>query len=70
MTPLPLPARKLSRATTAELIAQYDLVTYGPNRGGMPNDSMRRRRISRICDLVLARAEAGDRLADQWLKDA
>lgn len=65
-----VPASKLPKLTTTELIGQYDLAAYGARRGEMPNWKMRRARIARITDLLLVRAEDGDVEADRWFQEA
>lgn len=61
-------AAKLPGLDTTALIAQYDhaISTYA---GRYSNTAPRQKRINRICDLLFARADAGDAEADAWLAD-
>ena len=62
-----IPARDLAKASTADLIAQYDKA-IGSFAGRYSNTAPRQRRINLIVDLLAARADKDDALALDWLK--
>lgn len=69
MTTTTVARRKLTTLSTGDLIAQYNLAVSS-YAGRCSNTAPRQKRISYICDLLLARAENGDTAADQWLAQA
>ena len=64
-----VPRARLSSLTTEALIAQYDLALTS-TKGRYSNYAPRQKRINFICDMLLARAESGDALADDWFANA
>lgn len=67
MTTATIPARDLHKATTADLLAQYDSA-ISTNAGRYTNTSPRQARINLIVDLLAARADDDDALAIAWLE--
>jgi hypothetical protein len=61
-----IPARDLAKASTADLIAQYDKAVSS-NAGRYTNTSPRQTRINLIVDLLAGRADKDDALAIEWL---
>lgn len=70
MTTIHVPAAKLAKLSTADLIAQYDLAVATPKRAWNANGQATRAqiRIDRIVDMLVERAEADDTAADAWLR--
>lgn len=66
VTTTTVPAAKLPKLSTADLIGQYDLA-ISSYRGRCTNASPRQKRIDRIVDLLSARADADDADALTWL---
>lgn len=71
MTTKAIAKRDLSKATTADLIAQYNLA-IGSTRGRYSDYAPRQKRISYIVDLLAARGDDGDAEVLAWesLKEA
>lgn len=70
-----IPAAKLSKLSTLDLIAQYDLAVlkrgYRPQYNGQTGKpTPLSRRINRIVDMISARADAGDVAALLWFAAA
>lgn len=59
--------RDLAKATTAELIGQYDKALSFGYAGRYTNSSPRQKRINLICDMICDRADNGDAEAAAWL---
>lgn len=66
MTTTTIRRDRLHKATTAELIGQYD-AAISSHKGRNTNFSPRQKRINYIVDLISARADDGDAIALAWL---
>lgn len=64
-----VPKAKLTKLSTAELVGQYRLAISSWHGRGT-NVSPRQKRIDYIVDMIVDRADAGDDLADAWLRAA
>jgi len=65
MTSKTIPAARLPKISTAELIEQYD-AAIGSYKGRNTNCSPRQKRINLIVDLLSERADADDAEALAW----
>lgn len=69
-----VPAAKLPKLPTAELIAQYELAMasrdryFATERSACGGHSRQQRRINRIVDMLSDRADNDDAMATAWLK--
>jgi poly-gamma-glutamate capsule biosynthesis protein CapA/YwtB (metallophosphatase superfamily) len=67
MTTKTAPRRSLKAMSTSDLIAQYELA-ISSMKGRFTEKAPRQNRINYIVELIDEHADAGDTVADEWLR--
>jgi hypothetical protein len=67
MTTTTAPRKSLKAMSTSDLIAQYELA-ISSMKGRFTEKSPRQNRINYIVNLIDEHADAGDAMADEWLR--